>query len=318
MKYISVVTPCYNEAENVRDLYLAIKEVFAGLPQYAYEHLYIDNASQDGTCDILRQIAAEDNRVKVIFNNRNFGHVRSPYYGMLQATGDAVVILASDFQDPPAMIAKFLEKWEEGYKVVLGVKETSDESSIMYGLRTAYYRLVNHLSDVEITQHATGFGLYDRVVMETLRRIDDPYPYGRGLIADIGYAPAKIVFHQPTRRRGITKNNFYTLYDLAMLGITNHSKIPLRIATITGFLMSAVSFLMALGYLIAKLLFWSVFSFGTAPILISILFFSSVQMFFIGVLGEYIGAIHTQVQKRPLVIEKERLNFDTPSVKQPE
>jgi glycosyltransferase involved in cell wall biosynthesis len=308
-KHITVVTPCYNEVENVRELYEAIKEVFAGLPQYTYDHIYIDNASQDGTADILRELAAQDENVRVIINARNFGHIRSPYHGFLQAEGDAVIVMASDFQDPPALIPEFLRRWEEGYKIVVGVKVESEESRLMYALRSLYYGVAAKLAEVELMQHVTGFGLYDRRVVEILRQIDDPYPYGRGLIADIGLDCCKIPYRQPQRRRGITKNNFYTLYDMAMLGITNHSKVPLRIATMAGFVMSAGGLCLAFAYLVAKLLFWNWLNAGVAPMLISLFFFSSVQLFFIGVLGEYLGAIHTQVQKRPLVIEKERINF---------
>jgi glycosyltransferase involved in cell wall biosynthesis len=311
MKHITVVTPCFNEEANVRPLYEAIRAVFAGLPNYSYDHLYIDNCSRDQTRQVLRQLAAEDPRVKVIFNTRNFGHIRSPYHALLQSSGDATIMMASDFQDPPELIADFLHKWEEGFKVVLGVKQTSSEPLLMFWVRGAYYNLVNRLAgDVELVKNATGFGLYDRVVVDTLRKIDDPYPYARGLVADLGYESAKVIFHQPKRRRGITKNNFYTLYDMAMLGITNHSKVPLRLATMLGFTMSAISFILALGYLLAKLIWWSKFPLGTAPLLIGLLFFSSIQLFFIGLLGEYIGAIHTQVQKRPLVIEQERINLD--------
>jgi glycosyltransferase involved in cell wall biosynthesis len=272
--------------------------------------IFIDNASKDRTSDILREMARDDHRVKVILNTRNFGHIRSPYYAILQAHGDAVITMASDFQDPPSLIPDFLKKWEEGFTAVVGVKDSSDESAAMFAVRSAYYRLIGRLADVELVKNATGFGLYDKVVIQTLRRIDDPYPYFRGLLADLGFKRAIITFHQPLRRRGITKNNFYTLYDMAMLGITNHSKVPLRLATMLGFAMSAISFVVAIGYLLAKLLFWYRFPIGLAPLLIAVLFFSSVQLFFIGLLGEYIGAIHTQVQKRPLVIEAERINFD--------
>ena len=310
MKTISIVTPCYNEEANVEALYLAVKEVFAGLPKYKYEHIFIDNASQDQTVSILKSMAARDRNVKVIANTRNFGHIRSPYHALLQARGDAAILFVADFQDPIDMIAKFLAKWEEGYKVVLGVKNEAAESAAMFAVRKIYYNLIGRLSDVKLTKNNTGFGLYDKVVLETLRKIDDPYPYLRGLISDIGFESAKINYLQPTRKRGITKNNFYTLYDMAMLGFTNHSKIPLRLAAIAGFCMSFVSLLIAFGYFVAKLLFWDQFSLGTAPILIGIFFFSSVQLFFIGIIGEYIGAIYTQVQKRPLVIERERINFE--------
>ncbi|HVS37841.1 MAG TPA: glycosyltransferase family 2 protein, partial [Gemmataceae bacterium] len=231
-KRISVVTPCYNEEANVRAVYHAVKEVFAGLAdRYTYEHVFIDNCSKDATVAILKEIAREDRNVKIIVNARNFGHIRSPHYAMLQCRGDAVQVIVADLQDPPSMIPQFLAKWEEGYKVVLGVKTDAEESRLMFFLRTVYYKLIGWLSDVELAQHVTGFGLYDQQVMQVLREIDDPYPYLRGLISDIGFQSYKIPYKQPKRKRGITKNNFYTLYDLAMLGITNHSKVPLRVAT---------------------------------------------------------------------------------------
>jgi glycosyltransferase involved in cell wall biosynthesis len=309
-KRICVLAPCYNEVENVRELAKAIDEVFATEPAYEHSILFIDNASTDGTQDVLREMAAESPHVSAIFNARNFGHIRSPFYGLLQAPGDACIKMASDFQDPPVMIHDFLRKWEEGFKIIVGVKTESEESSVMYALRSMYYGLIGRISEVELMQHVTGFGLYDRKVVELLRRIDDPYPYFRGLIAEIGLDIHKIPFRQPQRRRGLTKNNFYTLYDMAMLGITNHSRIPLRVATLSGFAMSAFSLFVAFAYLIAKLIFWNQFTLGTAPVIIGIFFLGAVQLFFIGIIGEYVGAILTQVQKRPLVIEKERLNLD--------
>jgi len=309
MKLISVVTPCYNEEGNVQTLHEQIKAEFARLPQYTYEHICIDNASKDRTVEILRELAREDKDLKVIVNARNFGHIRSPHHAMLQVKGDAVILMASDLQDPPSMLPDFIRKWEEGYKIVLGIKTESDESPLMFFIRKIYYDLIGRLSEIELAKNSTGFGLYDRDVLDVLRTIDDPYPYFRGLICDIGFEQAHIEYCQARRHRGITKNNFYTLYDIAMLGLTNHSKVPLRLAAIFGFAMSVISFTIGLSYLIAKLLFWNRFSLGTAPILIGLFLFASVQLFFIGILGEYIGAIHTQVLKRPLVIEKERINF---------
>lgn len=307
-KLISIVTPCFNEEGNVEELYERIKEVMTGF-DYQYEHIYIDNASTDNTSQKLRTLAAQDKRVKVIFNTRNFGHIRSPYYGLLQGSGDAVVIMASDLQDPPERIPDFIRKWEEGYKAVIGVKTKSRESGIFYLLRTMYYRVLRSLSDVELIEHYTGFGLYDKKVINILKGIGDPYPYFRGLIADIGFPIARIEFEQPLRKRGISKNNFYTLYDIAMLGFTNYTKIPLRLAAMFGFLSALVSFLIGLIYLIYKLLFWYQFSLGSAPLVIGLFFLGSVQLLFLGIVGEYIGAIYTQVMHRPLVIEKERLNF---------
>jgi glycosyltransferase involved in cell wall biosynthesis len=314
-KLISVVSGCYNEEENVRECYEQVKKVFQELGRYRYEHIFIDNASKDGTLAILRDIAAKDKNVKVIANARNFGHVRSPYHGMLSARGEAVIYVVSDLQDPPQLIKEFLKKWEEGFLVVMAVKQNSEESPVFFAIRRAYYELVSRLAEVELVKNATGFGLYDRRVIDILLEIDDPYPYFRGLISDIGFPIAKIPYLQPARRRGITSNNFYTLYDTAMLGITNHSKVPLRLATMVGFTVSFFSLLVALGYLMWKLLYWDSFQLGLAPLEIGLFFFGSVQLFFIGILGEYIGAIHTQVQKRPLVVEKERINFEPETVK---
>jgi len=223
-----------------------------------------------------------------------------------------VITMVADLQDPPSLIPQFIEKWEAGYKVALGQKISSDESPIVFAIRTAYYRLARKLADIELIEHVTGFGLYDREVVEEFRKINDPYPYARGLVIELGYDVARIHYHQPNRKRGITKNNFYTLYDIALLGITSHSKVPLRIATLLGFGLSLFSLFIAVGYFIYKLLFWSKFPVGQAPIVIGLFLFSSVQLFFTGILGEYIAAIHTQVLHRPLVIEKERINFQDP------
>jgi len=311
-KRITVVTPCYNEEDNVEILVEKVKEVLEKVAdRYEFEHLFMDNSSTDQTVAILRRLTQKHSHLRVIVNTRNFGHIRSPYYGMLQAGGNVVISIVADLQDPPEMILDFLKKWEEGYKIAIGIKSESQESPIFFAIRKMYYNLVSRLSHTRLIKNFTGFGLYDELVISTLRKIDDPYPYFRGLISDLGWDIAELPYIQPVRKRGFTKNNFYTLYDIAMLGITNYSKVPLRIATMAGFLMAAVSLLVALGYFVAKLIFWSNFSIGTAPVIIGVFFFSSVQLFFIGVLGEYIGAIHTQVQKRPLVIEKERIGFPT-------
>ncbi len=310
MPLISVITPCFNEEENVRELCQRVKNVFDDLPNYTYEHIFIDNASKDKTVPILKEIAVNNPQVKIIVNTRNFGHVRSPMHAVFQAKGDAVIGIVADFQDPPELIPDFIRKWEEGYKIVIGVKAKTEDSLLFHTIRKAYYKIIGQLSDVEMVQNFTGLGLYDKKVIDVLREIDDPYPYFRGLICDIGYERAVILYDQPSRKRGITKNSFYTLYDLAMLGITNHSKVPLRLATMTGFAVAILSLFCALGYFIYKLIFWESFSVGVAPLVIGLFFFSSVQLFFIGIIGEYIGSIHTQVLKRPLVIEKERINFD--------
>ncbi len=310
MKTISVVTPCYNEEENVRPLYERIKSAFETLGnEYQYEHIYIDNASRDRTLDVLRELAAADPRVKVIVNARNFGHIRSPMHGFLQATGDAVVLMVSDLQDPPEMLIEMVRHWAAGMPLVLGIKSSSDESRVMYWVRGLYYRVIRRLSGMETLDQFTGFGLYDRSVVELMRAFDDPYPYFRGMIAEIGLPSLKIPYHQPSGTRGFTKNNFYSLFDTAILGITNFSKVPLRILTAFGFVCAVLSVLFSIGYLCYKLLYWDRFSVGVAPVAIGLFFFSSVQLIFIGVVGEYVGAIHTQVQKRPLVVERERINF---------
>ena len=308
-RLISIVTPCYNEAENIDELCQRIATVMADLP-YDYEHICIDNCSTDLTVSKIKAKTAKDKRVKLIVNARNFGHIRSPYYGLLQSNGDASVLIASDLQDPPEMIPEFIAKWEEGYKTVLAVKPESEESSIMFGLRKVYYRLIARISEVPLVKNATGAGLFDRAVVDVLRSIQDPYPYFRGLLCEIGFPIATVPFKQPRRERGVTKNNFYTLYDIAMLGITNHSKIPLRLMAMSGFLLSLLSLLTAFFFLAAKLVYWNSFQLGMAPILIGIFFFGAIQTFFIGVLGEYIGSIHTQVRNMPLVVESERVNFE--------
>ena len=309
MKKLSIVSGCYNEVGNVEELVDRAAKIMEDLPLYDYEQIVIDNASTDGTQEILRKLASKNPRLKVILNARNFGHVRSPYHGMLQASGDAVIYLASDLQEPPELIPDFIKQWEQGAKAVVGIKSSSSESAIFFAVRRLYYELVEKLADTRTIQNFTGFGLYDRTIIDYCKSLGDPYPYFRGLIAEIGLPVEKIAYHQPLRKRGFTKNNFYTLYDMAMLGITNFSKVPLRLATMLGFLTAALSLLVALGYLIYKLLFWQNFAIGTAPMVIGLFFFASVQLFFIGILGEYIGAIHTQVLKRPLVVEKERINF---------
>ena len=308
-RFISIVTPCFNEEGNVEELHERIKSTMGKLTNYDYEHIFIDNDSNDHTQETLRRIASSDPNVKVILNIRNFGHIRSPYHAFLQASGDAVIVMVSDLQDPPEMIADYLEKWEAGYKVVLGQKIGSSESGFMFNIRKMYYRLVNKLSDVELIQNVTGAGLYDRQVVEHLRAMDDPCPYVRGLVSELGYPVSRIPFHQPNRKSGITKNNWYNLYDMAMLGFTSHSKVPLRLAAMLGFATALLSLLVAVGYLIYKLCFWQNFPLGTAPLVIGLFFFASIQLFFIGIIGEYIGAIHTRTQKRPLVVEKERINF---------
>lgn len=309
-KLISIVTPCYNEEGNIDELFERIRETMSTLP-YEYEHIFIDNHSTDSTIEKIRAIAVRDPHVKLIINARNFGPLRSPYHAILQSTGDACVLIASDLQDPPEIIAEFLQKWEEGYKTVMAVKPESEESKFIFFIRKLYYRIISSISEIPLVSNATGSGLYDRCVIEELKKINDPYPYFRGLVCEIGFPIAKVPFKQPKRKRGVTKNNFYSLYDTAMLGITSHSKVPLRLMTIAGFALSTLSLLIAIIYFIVKLFFWNSFALGLAPILIGMFFFGAIQLFSIGVLGEYIGMIYTQVRKHPLVVESERINFES-------
>jgi len=309
-KTLTVLTPCFNEEANVRELYLRVRAAVATAGNYQYEHIFIDNASTDNTLNELKAIAAKDRNVKVIRNTRNFGHIRSPMHAFYQASGDAVIFIVADLQDPPEMIVDLIRKWQEGYAVVIGIKAASDEHWLMFWIRRRYYELVDRLSGIETIQNFTGFGLYDRKVVEVIKSFDDPYPYFRGMISEIGMPHFEIPYHQPARKRGITKNNLYSLYDLAMLGITNLSKVPLRLVTFAGFLCSFLCVLVSLAYLVYKLIFWTRFSAGLAPLVIGVFLFMSLQMIFIGILGEYIGTIHTLVQRRPLVIEQERVNFE--------
>jgi len=310
MKTISVVTPCFNEEGNVREVYERVRNLMLNLGKYRYEHIFIDNASRDNTFTILREIAAHDSNVKVIRNARNFGHVRSPMHAILQAQGDAVIVLMSDLQDPPEVLAQLLEQWENGVPIVIAVKHQSRESAPMFLVRKAFYRLVNRLADdIETYENFTGFGLYDRQVIDLVRQFGDPYPYFRGMIAEIGLPHTEVVYEQQRRKSGKSKNNFYTLYDLAMLGITKLSKVPLRLVTFSGFAGSLFSLFGGIAYFAYKLLFWHNFTVGIAPIAIGMFFLGSLQLLFMGIIGEYIGNIHTQVHNRPLVVERERLNF---------
>lgn len=309
MRSISVVTPCYNEENNVKELRDRIRDVFSRLEGYSYEHIFIDNASTDQTVATIKELCLIDKNLKLIVNTRNFGHIRSPVHGLMQCHTDAVILLASDLQDPPELIADFIKGWELGFKVVVAVKNESEESPLFYAIRKLFYDTLGKISDVKLIKNYTGTGLYDQKVIDTLRLIDDPYPYFRGLIADLGFEKKIIYFKQPVRKRGFSKNNFYTLYDIGMLGIVSYSRVPLRMATLAGFALGAISLLTSFVYLILKLFFWDQFAFGVAPLLIGFFFMSSIQLFFIGIIGEYVGTILTQVQKRPLVIEKERINF---------
>jgi len=310
MKKISILTPCFNEEDNVENVYRQVNEVFKTLPEYNYEHVFIDNASTDRTVDFLKKIAKDDKNVKIIVNVRNFGHIRSPYYGTMQCKGDAIIGIVADLQDPPEMIKEFIKKWEEGYKIVLGVKAKSKENKLMFLIRRIFYNIIHKISDTEQIKNFQGFGLFDKEFIDILRKLDEPYPYFRGLVSELGFQRIEIPYTQLRREKGKTKNNFYSLYDTAMLGFVNHSKVPLRLASFIGFAISLISVLIAFVYLIYKLIFWNSFQLGIAPLVIGIFFLGGVQLFFLGIIGEYIGSIFTQVKKRPLVIEKERINFD--------
>ncbi len=311
MKTISIVVPCYNEEDNVQALADALRAMFKeSLPSYRYEIIFIDNDSRDSTRDIIRRLAGEDKGIKGIFNAKNFGQFNSPYYAMLQSTGDCTVLMAADFQDPVDMIPKYVREWENGYRIVIGIKKSSQENPLMYWLRGCYYKMIKKLSDVEQIEQFTGFGLYDRRFIKVLRDLDDPTPFLRGIVAELGFRRKEIPYEQPKRRAGKTSNNFYRLYDAAMLSVTSYTKAGLRLATIFGGLCCCVSMAVALVYLVLKMMYWDRFAAGMAPLLICMCFLVSVQIFFIGLVGEYILAINSRVMKRPLVIEEERINFD--------
>ena len=309
MKKISIVVPCFNEEENVVPMADAIREEFKkNLSSYEYE--IIDNDSKDNTRELIRELCKSDKGIKGIFNAKNFGQFNSPYYGMLQSTGDATVLMAADFQDPVEMIPKYVAAWEEGYKIAIGIKKSSQENKIMYHLRSLYYKTIKKLSEVEQIEHFTGFGLYDKAFINVMRNLDDPVPFLRGIVAELGFRRKEIPYEQPQRRAGITSNNLYRLYDAAMLSITAYTKVGLRLATFAGVILSGISMLIAVIYLILKLVYWDRFPAGMAPILIGMLFLGSIQIFFIGLIGEYILTINQRVMKRPLVVEEERINFD--------
>lgn len=311
MKKISILIPCYNELENVGPMSQAIVEMMTtNLPQYDYELVFIDNDSTDGTRDALRTICAANPKIKAIFNAKNFGQFNSPYYGVLQVTGDCVIQMCCDFQDPVELIPQYVKEWENGYKIVIGIKTSSKENSVMRFLRTCYYKVIKKMSDVEQIEHFTGSGLYDRAFIEVLRKLDDPTPFMRGIVAELGFKRKEIPYEQPKRRAGKTHNNFYSLYDAAMLSITSYTKIGLRLATLAGAAVGVLAFILGVIYLILKIMYWDRFPAGTAPILLGMLFLGAVQLFFIGFMGEYILNINKRVMKRPLVVEEERLNFD--------
>lgn len=310
MKRISVLIPTYNEMDNVEPLSQAIIAEFQKLPQYDYEIVYIDNDSKDETRDRLRKMCAENKKIKAIFNAKNFGQNNSPYYGLTQTTGDCVILMCADFQDPVSMIPKFIEEWENGYKIVIAIKTSSRENKFVRFLRTCYYKLIKKFSDVEQIEHFTGFGLYDRSFVNVLKDLNDPTPFLRGIVAELGYKRKEIPYEQQRRKAGKSKNNFFSLYDIAMLSFTSYTKIGLRLATFVGLFIAFASFIIALVYFILKLCYWDTFSAGMAPMLIGIFFLGSVQLIFLGLIGEYILSMNKRIMNRPLVIEEERLNFE--------
>lgn len=310
-KKISVVIPTYNEEGNVKPLAQAIVNVMENeLPEYDYEILFIDNHSKDNTRLFLRQLCGDNKKIKAIFNARNFGQIRSPVYGLKQAQGDCVIRMCADFQDPVEMIPKFVREWEKGWKIVIGIKKSSKEKKMMYWIRTLYYKLIRKITDIDHIEHFTGFGLYDKAFVDVVRQLHDPMPYLRGIIAELGFDYKAIPYEQQRRKAGKSKNNFYSLYDYAMIGITSYSKVVLRMATFVGFIVGGISFVAGIVYFILKLLYWDRFSAGVAPLLIGMFFLGSMQLFFIGFLGEYVLSINTRVLDRPLVVEELRLNFE--------
>lgn len=313
MKKISIVIPCYNETENVEPISFAVENVLQeGLPQYDYEILFIDNASTDGTREKLEKLCAGNKKIKAILNVTNFGQFNSPFYGMCQATGDCVICMCCDFQDPVELIPRFVQEWEKGHKIVSGIKTSSKENGLIYLLRTIYYKMIKSMSTTEMIEHFTGFGLYDKTFIALLRELDDPVPFIRGIVAEYGqgFNRIEIEYEQPRRRAGKTHNNFYSLYDAAMLSFTSYTKVGLRLATFLGFISSAISLLVAILYTVYKLTHWFTFQAGNAPMVIGIYLIGSIQLFFIGLLGEYILNINTRVIHRPLVVEEKRLNFE--------
>ena len=309
-KIITIVAPTFNEEENILIFYERVKAVIKNIPKYNFEILFIDNASNDHTLDILKSLADKNKQIKIIVNTRNFGHSRSPYWGVIQSQGDATIYLASDLQDPPELIQDFIAAWENGYKIAWGVKPVSKEHFLMFNLRKAYYSLLNNISDIPIVKNATGFGIYDRSVLDIVRQINDPYPFFRGMICELGFEIKEIPFTQEARKRGISKNNFYALFDIGMLGIINHSNIPLRLASFFGIITGGLSLALACIFLAVKLLFWNKYPVGISPIIIGMFLMFGIVLISIGILGEYLSSIHNYLRNRPIVVEKERINFD--------
>lgn len=312
MKKISILIPCYNEEENVVPMSQAVvNELTTKLPQYDYEVIFIDNDSQDNTRPLLREICKNNPKIKAIFNAKNFGQFNSPYYGMLQTSGDCTITMCCDFQDPVDLIPKMVAAWEKGAKIVSCIKTKSKENPIMRFFRTIYYKIIRKMSSVDQIEHFTGFGLYDKSFIEVLRNLKDPTPFIRGIVAELGYKRVDIEYTQAKRRAGKTHNNFFTLFDAAMLSFTSYTKVGLHLVTFAGLILSCLSILAAFVYLVLKLIYWDQFSAGLAPLIIGLFFINAVELLFIGFVGEYVMSINTRVMNRPLVIEEERINFDT-------
>jgi glycosyltransferase involved in cell wall biosynthesis len=308
-KLISIVSGCFNEEDNVEELYVRLSAVMLEFPSYDYEILLIDNASSDRTVEVIRKICLHDKRLKAIVNVRNFGHIRSPYHALLTAQGDAVIGMASDLEDPPELVANFIREWERGFKIVIGVRRKSEERGVIPLMRKIYYALITRISDIPQVKNFTGFGLYDKKVMDILRSIQDPYPYFRGLICELGFPRAEVIFDKPLRKHGISKGSFFIYLDSALLGIVNHSKAPLRLATLIGIMMSTISFVFGAYYFVSKLFMWEQIQSGIAPLAIGLFFFLGVLFLLLGLMGEYIGLLVTHIVKRPMVVEAERINF---------
>ncbi|SFL12682.1 Glycosyltransferase involved in cell wall bisynthesis [Lachnospiraceae bacterium KH1T2] len=310
-KKLSVMIPCYNEIDNVGPISEAIVDIFEKqLPKYDYEIVFIDNHSEDGTREKLEEICSKNHHIKAILNVTNFGQFNSPFYGLCQCTGDAVISMACDFQDPPELIPKYVAEWENGYKIVSAIKVSSRENGFIYFLRKCYYKMIRNMSTVKFIENFTGTGLYDKSFINLISKLDDPIPFLRGIVAEYDFKRKDIPFEQPKRRAGKTSNNFYSLYDAAMLSITSYTKVGLRLATFIGFFAGMISFLIALVYLVMKLTHWNDFSAGYAPMVIGVFIIGSLQLFFIGLMGEYILNINTRIMHRPLVVEEKRINFD--------
>lgn len=307
---VTIVTPTYNEEKNIEKVYQEVKNIFFKIRDIDYIHLFIDNNSKDNSQKILRKIAGEDKKVQVILNRSNYGHIRSPFHAIKQTNSDATIFLVCDLQDPPEIILEFIERWKKGSKLVVGVKKTSKENPFLFFLRKTYYKILNSITSENLQENFLGFGLYDREVVNFLKTIEDPEPYLRGIVIESGFEPDVVYYDQEIRKKGFTKNNFLTLYDLAIIGITSYSKAPLRIIVLISFLLAFISFFISLIYFVYKLLYWSEFQIGIAPIIILFTFLFSIILFFLGIIGEYILSIHVRLRNRPLVLEKERINFD--------